>query len=53
MKALVVPRPGEAVIENVPEPVINDYQALVRIKASSICNSTDTQILTGAFPLDW
>lgn len=53
MKALVVPRPGEAVIENVPEPQINDYQALVRIKASSICNSTDTQILTGRFPLDW
>jgi len=58
MKALVVPKPGEARIENVPEPSLEqsplgDYQALVRIKASSICNSTDTQILTGRFPMDW
>jgi threonine dehydrogenase-like Zn-dependent dehydrogenase len=40
-------------IEEVPEPQINEYQALVRIKAASICNSTDTQILTGRFPMDW
>lgn len=53
MKALIVPEPGQARVENVPEPQINDYQALVRIKAASICNSTDTQILTGRFPMDW
>ena len=53
MKALVVPQPGTIQIENVPEPQINEYQALVRIKAASICNSTDTQILTGRFPMDW
>lgn len=53
MKALVVPQPGTLQIENVPEPQINEYQALVRIKAASICNSTDTQILTGRFPMDW
>lgn len=53
MKALIVPEPGTARVENVPEPEINDYQALVRIRAASICNSTDTQILTGAFPRDW
>lgn len=53
MKALVVPRPGEIRVESVPEPQINDYQALVRVKAASICNSTDTQILTGRFPMDW
>ncbi|MFN3650192.1 MAG: zinc-binding dehydrogenase [Armatimonadota bacterium] len=53
MKALVVPRPGEVRVENVPEPEINDYQALVRIKSASICNSTDSQILTGRFPMDW
>lgn len=53
MKALVVPEPGTARVENVPEPQINDYQALVRVKAASICNSTDTQILTGRFPMDW
>lgn len=53
MKAFIVSEPGRAVIENVPEPQINEYQALVRIKAASICNSTDTQILTGRFPQDW
>jgi L-iditol 2-dehydrogenase len=53
MKAFVVSRPGEARVENVPEPQISDYEALVRVKAASICNSTDTQILTGNFPQDW
>lgn len=53
MKALVVSAPGDIRVESVPEPQINDYQALVRIKAASICNSTDTQILTGKFPVDW
>ncbi|MCC2667673.1 MAG: sorbitol dehydrogenase [Armatimonadetes bacterium] len=53
MRALVVPEPGQSRIDNVPEPQINDYQALVRVKAASICNSTDTQILTGRFPMDW
>jgi len=53
LKALVVPAPGEARIQDVPEPKIGDYQALVRLKAASICNSTDTQILTGRFPMDW
>lgn len=53
MKALVVSKPGEARIEQVGEPVPNEYQALVRIRAASICNSTDTQIFTGRFPMDW
>jgi threonine dehydrogenase-like Zn-dependent dehydrogenase len=53
MRALVVQAPGDIRVENVPEPVINEYQALVRVKAASICNSTDTQILTGKFPVDW
>lgn len=53
MKALVVPEPGRTEIRSVPVPEPNEYQALVRIKAASICNSTDTQILTGRFPMDW
>jgi L-iditol 2-dehydrogenase len=53
MKALIVPKPGEARVESVPEPQPNEYQALVKIRAASICNSTDTQILTGRFPMDW
>lgn len=53
MKALVVPSPGEIRLEQVPEPEINEYEALVRIRSASICNSTDTQILTGRFPRDW
>src|SRR5688572_20059562 len=38
MKALIVPQPGKAEVRSVPEPTINDYQALVRVKAASICN---------------
>ena len=53
MKALVVMRPGEIRVERVPLPQFNEYQALVRIRAASICNSTDSQILTGRFPVDW
>lgn len=53
MKAVVVPTPGEIRVEQVPEPEMSEYEALVRIKAASICNSTDTQILTGRFPRDW
>ncbi len=53
MKAAIVNEAGSLRIEQVPEPRINEYQALVRVKAASICNSTDTQILTGRFPVDW
>ena len=47
MKAAVVEKSGVLKIRDVPEPVVNDYQALVKIKACSICNGTDGKILDG------
>ena len=47
MKAAVVEKSGVLNIWDVPEPSINDYQALVKIKACSICNGTDGKIVDG------
>ena len=47
MKAAVVEGAGVLKVWDVPEPVINEYQALVKIKACSICNGTDGKIVDG------
>jgi len=47
MKAAVVEKRGVLNIWDVPEPSINDYQALVKIKACSLCNGTDGKIVDG------
>jgi threonine dehydrogenase-like Zn-dependent dehydrogenase len=47
MKAAVVEKNGVLSIWDVPEPSINEYQALVKIKACSICNGTDSKIVDG------
>ena len=36
-------------IRDIPEPVVGEYQAKVRVVAGSLCNSTDTKILHGEF----
>ena len=55
MKAAVILKPGTLSVKEVPEPKINDYQALVEILACSICNSTDEKIIRGKFisPLNY
>ncbi len=46
MKAVVVAEKGKlAVVHDCPEPVIGEYQALVKIKACGFCNGTDTRII--------
>ena len=50
MKAVVVDKPGELKIADVPDVKIGDYQALVRTLACSICNGTDRKILRGTIP---
>ena len=49
MKAAVVTAPGEIAIQDVPMPVVGPYDALVRIEACSICNSTDIKIIDRHF----
>jgi len=50
MKAVVVERPGEVVIRETKAPKIGPYDALVRMDAGCICNSTDTKLIDGHFP---
>lgn len=45
MKAIAVTGVGKlSVVYDCPEPVIGDYDALVKIKACGFCNGTDTRI---------
>ncbi|MGN0354558.1 MAG: zinc-binding dehydrogenase [Muricoprocola sp.] len=44
MKALVIWEDGHASLENVKEPEINEYQALVRMTAGALCG-TDKEII--------
>jgi 2-desacetyl-2-hydroxyethyl bacteriochlorophyllide A dehydrogenase len=50
MRALVVERPGRLSICKIRKPVVGDYDALVRIHACGICNSTDTGVIDGTMP---
>ncbi len=50
MLAGVVRRFGEVKAEDVPMPVIGDYDALVKIIACAFCNGTDSHIIEGTLP---
>lgn len=41
MKAAILQAPGVVIIAEVPEPTINDYEALCVMKTASICSGTD------------
>jgi len=47
MKAAVVEEPGRLVIKDLPTPKPKENQVLLKIRAASICNSTDVRILEG------
>lgn len=47
MLAVVVRAPGQYAVEEVPEPVYGDYEALVRISHCGICSGTDRHIIAG------
>lgn len=48
MKAVVVTSPGMVKIaDDVPFPVIGDYEALCKVHACGFCNGTDLQIIDG------
>ena len=44
MKALIVEKNGGVSVRNVPQPIYNEYEALVKVHASSVCG-TDMKIL--------
>ena len=50
MKAMVIPRPGEMEIREVPTPRPGPYQALVRTEVMALCNATDRKLVEGHFP---
>lgn len=51
MKALVVTAPGKVkIVNDVPMPQPNEYEALLRVRACGFCNGTDFQIINGTLP---
>jgi len=49
VKAVLVEEPGKLAVRDVPMPEMGPYQALVRIEACGICNSTDVKIIDRHF----
>jgi len=49
MKTLIVNEKGELSIVDTAKPVINEYQALVKVIACGMCNGTDTKLIHGTF----
>jgi threonine dehydrogenase-like Zn-dependent dehydrogenase len=49
MKGLVVYRDGTLKVEELPKPIIGDYQALVENLSCGICNGTDFKLIHAAF----
>jgi len=48
MRAIVAEEPGRiAVVDDIPMPHIEDYECLVKIRASGFCNGTDLKIIHG------
>lgn len=47
MKALIVPEAGRIEIDEIPNPELGPYDALVRNECCGICNSTDTKLIDG------
>src|SRR3989344_2307544 len=47
MKAAVVKAKGNVVIDEIPEPVVGEYDALCTVLATSVCNGTDNNIVNG------
>jgi len=50
MLAAVVEARNNLSVEEVRDPIIGDYDALVKIAACSFCNGTDRKLVEGKFP---
>jgi 2-desacetyl-2-hydroxyethyl bacteriochlorophyllide A dehydrogenase len=49
MRAFVMTAPGAGSIQDVPEPEVGDYDALVEMLACGVCSSTDKMLRMGTF----
>jgi threonine dehydrogenase-like Zn-dependent dehydrogenase len=49
MKALLVTGVGKVALCDLPMPVLRPYEALVKVEACGICNSTDHKLMMGTF----
>jgi threonine dehydrogenase-like Zn-dependent dehydrogenase len=49
MKGVVVYKDGTIKVEDLPQPKIGDYQALVENLSCGICNGTDLKLIHGSF----
>jgi L-iditol 2-dehydrogenase len=47
MKAVIVEKPGELVIKDIPRPTPSEHEILLKVRTASICNATDVRILEG------
>lgn len=51
MRAVCIPGPNRYEVIRLPDPVIGDYECLVRTRACALCNATDGEIVAGTFTL--
>jgi threonine dehydrogenase-like Zn-dependent dehydrogenase len=49
MKTLIVDKKGVLSFKDVPIPIYNEYQALVKTVSCGVCNGTDSKLLHGQF----
>ncbi len=53
MKGVVAVKTGEVVLKNdIPMPVLKDYECLVKVHTCGFCNGTDMQIIHGTLTAD-
>lgn len=49
MKAVVVQGVNQVAVQDIPEPVINDNQVLVKMELANICSLTDLHMIQGIY----
>lgn len=49
MKGLFITEKDQLQIRDIPEPIPGSFEALVRVEACAICNSTDWKLIKGEF----
>lgn len=50
MRSVVVVKPNEVVVRELPRPAPGPYQALVKTDVCAVCNATDAKVVAGHFP---
>lgn len=50
MKAAVVEAPGRLAIRDVPDPVVDEYDAMCELLYGATCSGTDLHLIDGTFP---